>query len=181
MNALPNLRPAINRAHPLPPIDPFADAAHSSLYDQIGRSIGDDAADKLIADFGGRRLYIPIAPAPGDRVTTSIGPVAALAMARAFGGDRLLIPVTSDHARRRARILAMRAEHLSIPSIARQLRCTERYVYKVLALERGPRRPPRDAAPSEAPRIGNPRHPSIASTPAPAAERFKRGIITGRP
>ena len=56
-----------------------------------------------------------------------------------------------------ARIIAMRADHLSIPRIARQVRCTERYVYKVLALER------------------------ITSTPAPVAKHFKRGIISRRP
>ncbi|HYL59447.1 MAG TPA: helix-turn-helix domain-containing protein [Candidatus Acidoferrales bacterium] len=109
---------------------------HSSLYDQLEHSIGDGAADKLVADFGGRRLYIPMAPASGDLVSRSIGLVAATAMARIFGGDRLLIPVTSDHARRRVRIVALRAEHLSISHIAHQLRCTERYVYKVLAEKR---------------------------------------------
>jgi Homeodomain-like domain-containing protein len=157
MNALPNLRSVPHRANPSIPFDPFADAAPSSLYDQIVRSIGAHAAEKLIADFGGRRLYILIAPGPDDQVTKSIGLIAALAMARSFGGDRLMIPSTNDHARRRARIIAMRADHISIPRIARQLRCTERYVYKVLALER------------------------ITSKPAPVAEHFKRGIISRRP
>ena len=178
MNALPNLRSVPTRAHPsshpslptidlfasssrahpsIPTIDPFADPARSSIYVMLGRSIGDDAAEKLIAEFGGRRLYIPMAPGPNDRVTRSIGLVAALAMARSFGGDRLMIPLTSDTERRRARIIAMRADRLSIPRIARQLHCTERYVYKVLALERS------------------------APTPAPVAEHFKRGIINRRP
>jgi hypothetical protein len=157
MNALPNLRSVPHRANPSIQIDPFADAAPPSLYNQIVRSIGDHAADKLIADFGGRRLYILMAPGPDDQVTKSIGLVAALAMARSFGGDRLMIPLGSDQERRRARIISMRADHLSIPRIARQLRCTERYVYKVLALER------------------------ITSTPAPVAEHFKRGIISRRP
>jgi len=157
MNALFNLRSVPSRANPSIPIDPFADPAPPSLYNQIVRSIGDNAADKLIADFGGRRLYILMAPGPDDQVTKSIGLVAALAMARVFGGDRLVIPLGSDQERRRARIIAMRADHLSIPLIARQLRCTERYVYKVLALER------------------------ITSTPAPVAEHFKRGIISRRP
>jgi hypothetical protein len=158
MNALPNLRSVPSRANPsIPiPIDPFADPAPPSLYNQIVRSIGAHAAEKLIADFGGRRLYILMAPGPDDQVTKSIGLIAALAMARVFGGDRLMIPATNDHARRRARIIAMRADHVSIPRIARQLRCTERYVYKVLALER------------------------ITSTPAPVAEHFKRGIISRR-
>jgi len=156
MNALPNLRSVPRSANPSIPIDPFADPAPPSLYNQIVRSIGDNAADKLIADFGGRRLYILMAPGPDDQVTKSIGLVAALAMARVFGGDRLVIPLGSDQERRRARIIAMRADHLSIPRIARQLRCTERYVYKVLALER-------------------------TATPAPVAEHFKRGIISRRP
>jgi hypothetical protein len=139
MNAAPSRMPTLSRApSPLPRFNPFADVERLSLYDQISNSIGGDAADKLIADFGGRRLYIPIAPGPGDLLTRSIGLLPALAMARMFGSDRLLIPVTSDHLRRRARILAMRAEHLSITRIARELRCTERYVYKVLAVNRVP-------------------------------------------
>ncbi len=158
MNALPNLRLAPRRAHSVLQLDldPFADPAPSSLFDQIGRSIGDDLADKLIADFGGRRLYVPIAPAPGDRITSSIGLSAAIAMARTFGGDRLMIPHSSYHARRRAQIIAMRANNASISRIAHQVRCTERYVYKVLALERS------------------------APPPAPVAEHFKRGSINRR-
>jgi Homeodomain-like domain len=178
MNALPNLRSVPTRAHPSSPssvpaidpfampsaahpsvstIDPFADPVRSSIYVLLGRSIGDEKAEKLITDFGGRRLYIPMAPGPGDRVTRSIGLVAALAMARMFGGDRLMIPLGTDQERRRVRILAMRADHFSIPRIARKLHCTQRYVYKVLALERS------------------------APTPAPVAEHFKRGIINRRP
>lgn len=166
MNAVPSRMPALNRAPlPAPRFDPFPVAVRTSLFDQIGHSIGDDVADKLIADFGGRRLYIPVAPAPGDLVTRSIGLPAAMAMARLFGGDRLLIPVTTDHARRRVRIVAMRAERVSISRIAHELRCTERYVYKVLALQRAP----------ETPAAG-----SAAPTSAPIAERLKRGLISQR-
>ncbi len=162
MNAATSRMPALERASlPAPPFNPFPVAARTSLYDQIGHSIGGDAADKLIADFGGRRLYIPVAPAPGDRVTRSIGLSAAMAMARLFGGDRLLIPVTSSHERRRVRIVAMRADHVSISRIAHELRCTERYVYKVLALHRAPDAP-------------------AAPTSAPIAERLKRGLINQR-
>ena len=156
---------ALDRApSPAPRFNPFAVATRTSLYDQIGHSIGDDAADKLNADFGGRRLYIPIAPAPGDQITRSIGLLAAMAMARVFGGDRLLIPVTSDHLRRRVRIVAMRADHVSISHIAQELRCTERYVYKVLALHRAP----------------EPQAAAQPPTSAPIAERLKRGPINQR-
>jgi hypothetical protein len=108
MNPSPNRMSALDRAPSEPPgSNPFADAVRTTLYDHIGRSIGCDAADKLVADFGGRRLYIPAAPGPGDLISRSIGLLAALEMARVFGGDRLLIPVTSANARRRVRILAM--------------------------------------------------------------------------
>jgi len=165
MNAASSRMPSRDRAPSLAPrFNPFAAVMRATLYDQIGDSIGGDAADKLIADFGGRRFYIPRAPAPGDRITRSIGLPAALAMARAFGGDRILLPVTSSHLRRRARILAMRADHVSISHIAHELRCTERYVYKVLALFRAP-----EAQPA-----------SISKTSAPIAERLKRGHINQR-
>jgi hypothetical protein len=154
MNVASNRMPALGRTiSPAPRFNPFVVMRHT-LYDQIGDSIGADAADRLIADFGGRRLYIPIAPERGDLITRSIGLLAALTMARVFGGDRILIPATCSHARRRARIVMLRAEHVSISHIARELRCTERYVYKVLALCRAPK-------PSE--------------TSAPIAERLKRG------
>jgi Homeodomain-like domain len=166
MNALSSRQPSLNRlTSRLPSFNSCAAAAErTTLYDQVGHLIGNDAADKLIADFGGRRLYIPVAPGPGDQITRSIGLLAALAMARVFGGDRLLIPVTSDHARRRVRIVAMRADHVSISRIAQELRCTERYVYKVLALNRTP----------EATAVES--HP----TSAPVAERLKRGLINQR-
>ena len=185
MNASPSRMPALDRAPlPAPRFNSFADTAHTTLYDQIGHSIGGDAADKLIADLGGRRLYIPIAPTSGSTITRSIGLLAALAMARAFGGDRLLIPVTSDHYRRRVRIVAMRAEHVSISRIAQELRCTERYVYKVLALNRAPGIPTRDCLPSLEGRgrgsasSGPSNVP--ATTSAPIAERLKRGHINQR-
>jgi hypothetical protein len=161
MNAVADRIPAPACTPLVPPrLHPFAVAARTTVYDQIAHSIGGDAADKLIADFGGRRLYIPLAPGPGDLITRSIGLISALAMARVFGSDRLLIPVTSTHLRRRARIVAMRADHVSISRIALKLRCTERYVYKVLALCRAP-------------------EPSAAkvTTSAPIAERLKRGPI----
>ena len=188
MNPSPSRMAALDRApSPAPRFNSFADAAHTTLYDQIGHSIGGDAADKLIADLGGRRLYIPIAPTSGSTIARSIGLLGALAMARAFGGDRLLIPVTSDHLRRRARIVAMRAERVSISHIARELRCTERYVYKVLALNRTPEiqelRPldhsssRRDYSPSLE---GRGRGLGSSTTSAPIAERLKRGHINQR-
>ncbi len=190
MNAVPSRLPAFARVPSPPPprLNPFAAAVRTTLYDQIDHSIGADAADKLIADFGGRRLYIPMAPAPGDLITRSIGLSAAMAMAHVFGGDRILIPATSSHARRRARILAMRADRLSISHIAHELRCSERYVYKVLALQRAPEPLSYDCAPSLKGRGRGSGCAKLTDTPAaksvptsaPIAERLKRGPINQR-
>ncbi|HUO06446.1 MAG TPA: Mor transcription activator family protein [Candidatus Binataceae bacterium] len=114
---------------------PSPDRRHS-LFSEVQRAIGDRASGRLIADFGGRRLYIPIAPAPEHVVTGSIGLTAARNLARLFGGDRLVIPVSSGAGGRRRQILSMRAQGASVASIARNLRCTERHVYKVLAAAR---------------------------------------------
>jgi hypothetical protein len=58
----------------------------------------------------------------------------------------------------------MRADNVSISHIAQELRCTERYVYKVLALCRAP----------------EPLASSATPTSAPIAERLKRGHINQR-
>jgi AraC-like DNA-binding protein len=147
--------------HALAPPFVFTNSASdpgTSLYAQVARVIGSSAADKLIVHFGGRRLYIPMVPARGKQIPRSIGMRAATAMARAFGRERILIPATCDQARRRARIFAMRANRISVSRIARELGCTERYVYKVLAMNRASAKCP-------------------SSTSAKIAERLKRGRL----
>lgn len=131
----------------------------NSLYGQVAQLIGWAAADKLIEQFGGRRLYIPRAPVRGNPIPRSIGMRAAKAMGRQFGCERIFIPATCDRARRRARIFAMRANNISVSRIARELRCTERYVYKVLATSNSSRL-------TEKPQ-----------TSATIAERLKRGRL----
>ena len=92
--------------------------------------IGPQAAQKLVADFGGRRLYVPHLPHPDDAISASIGFQAASRLARIYGGDRVEIPNPPP---RRTQILALRAVGCSVDTIARQLRCTRRRVFQVLA------------------------------------------------
>jgi hypothetical protein len=179
MNAASSRMSALARApRPQSPrFNPFAAAMRPTLYDLIGNSIGGDAADKLIADFGGRRLYISRTPSPGDLITRSIGLASALRMARVFGGDRLLIPATNTFARRRFRIFQMRADHVSISRIAHELRCTERYVYKVLALCRAPEPAlSLDSPPSRRARDLSSPEPSLSRDCSPSLEGRGRGL-----
>lgn len=104
-----------------------------SILEELARTIGGEAAQKLIADFAGTRLYIPHLPGPEDPIVRSIGLAAALKLAHIYGGDRIDVP---NPALLQARILAMRAKGYNIEAIARELHCTERRVYQVLAAAR---------------------------------------------
>jgi hypothetical protein len=101
-----------------------------STLANIAEAIGGDAAEKLVQDFAGRRLYIPQTPGPDDAISRSIGLPAARKLAQIYGGDRMDVP---NPAQRRNSIVALRATGLSVEAIARQLHCTTRRVYQVLA------------------------------------------------
>jgi len=95
--------------------------------------IGEEAAAKLIASFGGTRLYVPHSPCPDDALARVVGTEAALKLARMFGGERVELPKPPP---RRSQILALRAAGRSVEEIARALSCTRRRVLQVLAQAR---------------------------------------------
>jgi hypothetical protein len=103
---------------------------------QIAKVIGDEAAHKLARDFGGTRLYVPSDPCESHPLTLSVGREDALAIAAKFAGEELVIPMYKSRARRRYErdlIVKLRQRHRSFAAIARQVGCSERHVYKVLA------------------------------------------------
>jgi hypothetical protein len=118
---------ARNFAHRRPRLDPNAPA-----IENIARVIGAGAASRLISTFGGGRVYIAKNPGPGDSVARVIGDVAAGRLGAIFGGERVWFPNDAGHLTRR-RISLMRQRGSSVSRIARELRLSERYVYKVLA------------------------------------------------
>ena len=93
-------------------------------------AIGQEATVKLVSNFGGLRLYVPQSPRPADAIARCVGFSNALKLARVWGGDRMDVP---RPALRRARILDLRARGMSVEAIARELQCTTRCVYQVLA------------------------------------------------
>jgi DNA-binding NarL/FixJ family response regulator len=92
--------------------------------------IGEEAAAKLIASFGGTRLYVPHSPCADDPLARVVGTSNAMKLAQMFGGERVELPKPPP---RRTRILALRATGCSIEEIARALNCTRRRVFQVLA------------------------------------------------
>jgi len=105
-------------------------AGRGSLLKDMVSLIGIDRAARLIAAFGGMRLYVPHAPEPNDTLSELIGFDAACALARIYGGNRIDVPNPTP---RGIQILELRASGVSIDGIARALHCTRRRVFQVLA------------------------------------------------
>jgi hypothetical protein len=114
-----------------------APAHAGSTLEALNGAIGIDLAARLVADFGGSRIYVAHSPRHGDRIANSIGPEAAAKVRRVFAGDRIFVPTDPEHGLRREKIVALRRKHRSISSIARAVHCSERFVYRVLADVRG--------------------------------------------
>ncbi len=108
-------------------LDPDAPAVEN-----IARVIGAGATARLISTFGGGRVYIAKNPGPSDAVARVIGGEAAGMLGAIFGGERIWFPNDAGHLTRR-RISLMRQRGSSVARIAREVRVSERYVYKVLA------------------------------------------------
>lgn len=112
-------------------------ARRGALLEELARTIGAEGANRLVAAFGGARLYIPHFPEPGDALSEAVGHATAIALAGVYGGDRIDVPNPTP---RRERILRMRAHGASVDAIARALGCTRRRVFQVLAEARAPQR-----------------------------------------
>ena len=110
-----------------PRLDPEAPA-----IENIAKLIGAGATARLISNFGGVRVYIAKNPGPDDALVQVIGSDAATILASIFGGERVWFPNAAGH-ETRMRIARMRRRGSSISRIAREVRVSERYVYKVLA------------------------------------------------
>ncbi len=101
-----------------------------SLLKDIVSLIGIEDAARLIAAYGGMRLYVPHTPEPDDTLSQTVGHESAVLLAQVYGGDRIDVPNPTP---RRFRIIELRASGVSIDVIARSLRCTRRRVFQVLA------------------------------------------------
>jgi hypothetical protein len=119
--------PVMTAARPHRRLDPNAPAVEN-----IARVIGAGATARLISTFGGGRVYIAKNPSPSDAVARVIGDKAAEMLGAIFGGERVWFPNDAGHLTRR-RIALLRQRGSSVSRIARELRLSERYVYKVLA------------------------------------------------
>ena len=95
---------------------------------EIADLIGDAAALRLVAAFGGLRIYIPAQPKPDQALWQAVGESAAHLLAERYGSAEVEIP---SGAALRSKKIAILAARCSGRQIARDIGATERYVRKV--------------------------------------------------
>ena len=93
-------------------------------------AIGAEAAQKLLAAFAGRRLYVPKSAGESHPITMIIGADLAALFCQRFQGEELYFPMMAG---RRQRILDLAARGRAPTGIAAELQVSIRHVYDVLA------------------------------------------------
>lgn len=142
-----------------------------STMERLTAEIGEEAALRLSAQFGGRQLYIAHSMRADSEVVQLIGEAAAARVAKRFGGIFLSLPIGPG---RKMRIRAMRADEYTVAEIAAAVGCTDRYVYRVLAEERaegGTTAAPRRRRKRRAKRKRGGKQKKTTSPPRPAEQR----------
>jgi len=106
----------------------------AGTFDNLVTVLGRDAAEKLVAAYGGIRIYVPVRAAPEGAFATLIGYPAAEALSRYYGGERFDVPIAKRAPRvLRGEICRLRRDGMHVTAIARALGCTRRYVFRILA------------------------------------------------
>lgn len=139
-----------------------------STLDDICAAIGYTATRKLVAWFGGRKLYIPTQASPGHPFATALGFPAYRALVENFGVEVLSVPKADEEWRyNRNRVIAERlADGDELAAIASDLGLTLRRAEQIrvdlvadgfLAFALG------YAGPGRQPAAGAPPHPELVT------------------
>ncbi len=100
----------------------------TATYNSLVEILGHEATEKLIAQFGGRRVYIPVRLPANSPLADHLGHDAGTLLCAHFGGDCLQVPVNSLQ----RQLQRLGADGLSARAIAERLQCSERWVFHVL-------------------------------------------------
>ena len=113
-------------------------AKRSETVDELVRTIGLDATNKLIKGYGGKQLQIPAgsgrAGAFSAWLDEELGTVAAGALRQGFGGERLTVPIGYAQAldARNREIVADYDGGMAILPLIQKYRLTERQLRTIL-------------------------------------------------
>lgn len=130
---------------PMPHVPDFALRYLGPVLTDMVAAIGLADTMKVVAKWGGTRLWIPDTAAPDSPLVRYLGQAVADKLCRAFGGNRPDIP-------KGLRVLNVlrdddirtNPEGLSVPQLAQRYGLTERRVYHIRGDPMPPALPPRD-------------------------------------
>jgi hypothetical protein len=116
-------------------VRPLCDEAilvKKSLSQTLVELVGCESAEKIIAEFGGARIWVPVRNTPDAKLAQILGDGAASALCARFGGDYLQIPNTISGHKVYQRIAELHRRGCKIDDIARTVGRSRRTVFRLL-------------------------------------------------
>ena len=111
--------------------DPVSGAVVPAPMMPFVEALGLEGAVRLSLSLGCSRINILVAPDAGKELVKLAGIEAAEQLSLLMGGERVYVPFC-----RRFLIRYHQARGMKVPEIARQLKCSETYVYQALRADR---------------------------------------------
>ena len=103
-----------------------------SLSQRLVEVLGQQSAEKIVREFGGARLWIPIRGTPDARLVQLLGHTAASALCARFGGDYLQVPNSIDRDHVQYLIAELHRQGCRINEIALAVGRSRRTVFRLL-------------------------------------------------
>jgi len=103
-----------------------------SLLHSLVQLLGCDAVERLVTEFGGTRIWVPVRSAPEAKLTRVLGDSAACALCARYGGDYLQIPNTLNGGNIHRRIAELHRQGCKINDIALAVGRSRRTVFRLL-------------------------------------------------
>ncbi len=103
-----------------------------SLSETLVEVLGRESAEKIIAEFGGARIWVPVRSSPEAKLAQIIGGDAASTLCARFGGDYLQVPNTIADENVHRRIADMHRQGCKINEIALAVGRSRRTVFRLL-------------------------------------------------
>jgi DNA-binding NarL/FixJ family response regulator len=106
--------------------------ARRSLLQTLVEVIGCESVQKMISEFGGARIWVPVRSTPDAKLTQVLGEESASALCTRFGGDYLQVPNTMNNDEIYQRIAEMHRQGCKINDIALAVGRSRRTVFRLL-------------------------------------------------
>jgi hypothetical protein len=103
-----------------------------SLANTLVQLMGCEAAEKLITEFGGTRIWVPVRSSPETKLSLILGGGAAASLCSRFGGDYLQVPNSRAGANICRRVADLHRQGCKINDIALAVGRSRRTVFRLL-------------------------------------------------